>query len=128
MAHNFSLRSYSCIASPPSSSPSSSSVVVSEISKVLRPLPLPLPLPLCYCLCYCPPCCTSGLRRMMSSRAGPSSSVFFRLVQPRSYSDACPVPLGRPRNYRIKKSKYCEVLKNFIYFRLDLLRGASIIV
>ena len=38
-------------------------------------------------------CCTSGLRRMMSSRAGTSSSVRFRLVQPRSNSDAC--PLGR---------------------------------
>ena len=33
-------------------------------------------------------CCTSGLRRMMSSRAGPSSCVRFRLVQPRSNSDA----------------------------------------
>ena len=43
MTPNFSLRSYSCIASPPSSSPWSSSVVVSEISKVSRPLPLPLP-------------------------------------------------------------------------------------
>ena len=50
MAPNFSLRSYSCIASPPSSSPSSSSVVVSEISKVSRPLPLPLPLPLALAL------------------------------------------------------------------------------
>ena len=164
MAPNFSLRSYSCIAFPPSSS-----VVVSEISKVSRPLPLPLPLPLrpcrcilthtacffscccCCCCCFCcevqthlmlpptppelqlcphmplswrglhpqwckhfgPPhrpqvgweatldavaaslaataCCISGLRRMMSSRAGPSSSVRFRLV-PRSNSDA---PLGR---------------------------------
>jgi len=38
-------------------------------------------------------CCTSGLRRMMSSRAGPSSSVRYRLVQPRSNSDAC--SLGR---------------------------------
>ena len=58
-------------------------------------------------------CCTSGLRRMMSSRAVTSSSVSFRLVQPRSNSDACPegdgVPLGGPRNYRIEKSDYCEV-------------------
>jgi len=77
-------------------------------------------------------CCTSGLRRMMSSRAGPSSSVRFRSVQPRSNSDACPlgrwVLLGGPRNYRIKKSKYCKVWKNFIYFWLDSLRGASIII
>ena len=50
MAPNFSLRSYSCIASPPSSSPSSSSVVVSEISRVSRPLPLPLPLRPCRCI------------------------------------------------------------------------------
>ena len=50
MAPNFSLRSYSCIAFPPSSSPSSSSVVVSEISKVSRPLPLPLPLRPCRCI------------------------------------------------------------------------------
>ena len=77
-------------------------------------------------------CCTSGLRRMMSCRAGTSSSVRFRLVQPRSNSDACPlgdgVPLGGPRNYRIKKFKYCEVWNNFIYFRLDLLRGASTVI
>ena len=45
MAPNFNLRSYSCISSPPSS------VVVSEISKVSRPLPLPLPLPLQPCRC-----------------------------------------------------------------------------
>ena len=74
MAHNFSLRSYSCIASPPSASPASSSVVVSEISKILRPLPLPLPHPLrpcrciqthtacffsccCFCCCCCCFCC-----------------------------------------------------------------------
>jgi len=50
MAPNFSLRSSSCIASPPTSSPSSSSVVVSEISKVSRPLPLPLPLRPCRCI------------------------------------------------------------------------------
>ena len=53
MAPNFSLRSYSCIASPPSSSPSSSSVLVSEISKVSRPLPLPLLLGFCCCCCFC---------------------------------------------------------------------------
>jgi len=34
-------------------------------------------------------CTTSGLRRMLSSRAGPSSSVRFRLVKPRSNSGAC---------------------------------------
>ena len=65
------------------------------------------------CILAATACCTSGLRQMMSSRAGPSSSVRFRLVQPRSNSDACPlgdgVLLGGPRNYRIKKSKYCEV-------------------
>jgi len=39
-------------------------------------------------------CCTSGLRRMMSSQAGTSSSVRFRLVQPRLYSDACSWAMG----------------------------------
>ena len=131
MAPNFSLRSYFCIASPPSSSPSSSSVVVSEISRVPTCPHMPLSwrgLHPQWCKHLGPPhrplnwgragcnagcngamaaslaataCCTSGLRRMMSSRAGQSSSVRFRLVQPRSNSDACRamgLHLGRPRN------------------------------
>ena len=45
-APNFSLRSHSCISSPPSSSPSSSSVVVSETSRVSKaPAPAPAPAP-----------------------------------------------------------------------------------
>ena len=31
-------------------------------------------------------CCSSGLKRMMSFQAGPSSSVRFLFLQPRSYS------------------------------------------
>ena len=160
-------------ASLPSSSPSSSSVVVSGISRVSSPAPAPAPATLqehpnphclllqllgfcccccCCCCCFCcevqvqahpmlPPTppelqlcphmplswrglhpqwckhlgpphrplnwgragCNAGcngcipgcycllhIRRMMSSRAGPSSSVRFCLVQPRSNSDACP--------------------------------------
>ena len=74
-------------------------------------------------------CCTSGLRRMMSSR--PSSSVRFRLVQPRSYSDACPRAIGfhwgDPKITAIKSLSIARSEKTF-YFRLDLLRGASIII
>jgi len=77
-------------------------------------------------------CCTSGLRRMMNSRAGPSSSVRFRLVQPRSNTDAC--PLGRWGSIGgTQKLLHLKVLsiarsEKTIYFRLDLLRGASIII
>jgi len=77
-------------------------------------------------------CCTSGLRRMMSSRAGPSSSVRFRLVQPRSNTDACPLGRwgfhwGNPETTALTSLSVARSEKT-IYFRLDLLRGASIII
>jgi hypothetical protein len=75
-------------------------------------------------------CCTSGLRRMMSSRAGPSSSVRFRLVQPRSISDACRAMgfyWGDPETTALKSLSIARSEKT-IYFRLDLLRGSVIII
>jgi hypothetical protein len=75
-------------------------------------------------------CCTSGLRRMMSSQAGPSSSVRFRLVQPRSNSDACRAMgfhWGDPETTALKSLSIARSEKT-IYFRLDLLRGSVIII
>ena len=67
----------------------------------------------------------------MSSRAGTSSSVRFRLVQPRSNSDACPWAMGLhwgdPGTTALKSLSIARFEKTFC-FRLDLLQGASIII
>ena len=78
-------------------------------------------IPGCYCLLH--------IRPEADDELPSGTIVLFRLVQPRSNSDASPFwRWGSIWGYRIKESKYCEVWKTLIYFRLDLLWGASIII